>query len=434
MSFSRPRKRAQFCVVLSGVLAVNFSALGQATVSTAERSLIDLRGKSDTEIATLRDTLQKHGSVKAEINSGINGDKPDLLLFSPNPNVNSTIDLPGVFEVTSPRKNSDMLERFIPASDADLLAKKTVLPIKKPMTDDCAKAIATAYSNGVTGGNDAETDRQAGKGANKLVETTCMATLVSTSSSQLDERTPEWAKAEPIASLVGVLFIDTGSQWTPFCTGLLYSSGTILTAKHCFFDPNNGAPRIDKIKLMELGLVYFGVAAANSKAQRLSGISQKVLTDHVQFTYARDLVLVDLSEHITGEVPAIVFRDPVPGEELLIAGVADKALTTEQTPSANKVLRYTANADCQAMVVAGSCLRHDCQTETSFSGAPVFATPSTGEVQSHSVRVAAFHLGATSQDACREASIATPGIAEVGNEGMLASTAQSLLAEWSSHQ
>lgn len=155
--------------------------------------------------------------------------------------------------------------------------------------------------------------------------------------------------------------LDLGG--TGFCTGSLVAPDLVLTAAHCLFDKETGAP-------VDLSTLEFRAGWRNGRAEAYRGVRRGIV--HPRYRHgetadvarvAHDLALIQLDREIRlpGVTPFATAPRPAKGAEV---GVVSYAQDRSEAPSLQEV--------CHVLAGLPGILMLSCEVDFGASGAPVF--------------------------------------------------------------
>ncbi len=202
----------------------------------------------------------------------------------------------------------------------------------------------------------------------------------------LQHNIPEEVNPELVKSAVGLLMLDS----RVLCSGLRTGADEVLTAKHCFVDPESGRLYRETSDVLsgksDLWFVYEG------EPQHRFGVCRSALPKSAQdsFNGSKDNIRLKISTTRLPMARMTWIMTPIPqGASLYLRGYFP---FTENNDAPIARMRSTAVGGCFAHSSAGRCFFHACQTTPMMSGAPVFLRPEEGE-RTDTLSVVGLHLG-----------------------------------------
>lgn len=182
-----------------------------------------------------------------------------------------------------------------------------------------------------------------------------------------------------VRQVTGIL-VTTDS--VPFCSATAVGKATIVTAKHCFFDPRTGEPNAQFAELQANQVSYRAL-------EPKTGINTFTLRAGKgavagAFNPASDVVLLTVTDgpmphfaRVVGNAPAATAA-PVP---TWIVGLNTLVGDIRQARPATDFVRGSSPKGCSVVEVpASGCLVHSCQTAPGTSGAGVLEIQPDGPV------------------------------------------------------
>ena len=202
----------------------------------------------------------------------------------------------------------------------------------------------------------------------------------------LEHDIPDEVNPALVKSAVGLLMLGT----RVLCSGLRTGADEVLTAKHCFIDPESGRLYRETAEVLsgktDLWFVYEG------EPQNRFGVCKSALPTSTQdsFNGAKDNIRLKISTTHLPMAKMTWVMTPIPqGASLYLRGYFP---FTENNDAPIARMRSTAVGGCFAHSSAGRCFFHACQTTPMMSGAPVFLRPEEGK-RTDTLSVVGLHLG-----------------------------------------
>lgn len=189
-----------------------------------------------------------------------------------------------------------------------------------------------------------------------------------------------------LARSVGYLVLSNGLS---LCTAYRTGPDTILTARHCLYDPGTNTVQ----PLLKTTTLSFGYLPDKVHTYQVcSEVRSPVKAGDKAFSEKDDYIELKLSASPGpySKIPALA-RPLKDGDSLKLFGLfPDLQLVT----SAGDVgMRDTKVAGCTVRTHSSTCIVHACQSESGTSGAPIFVTDGNGNLQ-----FAGLHVGSYPMD------------------------------------
>ncbi len=172
----------------------------------------------------------------------------------------------------------------------------------------------------------------------------------------------------------------------PICSALRISANQVVTARHCFFDPNLGTPKTE-VSIENSKVVLLSQISLPNLLEVGAKVEAEVPIEDLEsgpspISITSDYIVLETSD-IDASMPTgpIVLRDAVPGEPTAVTGYFQFHNSNIRF-SSNEALRNALSWDQGVRVLAGGqcrvgeisvdgCIAHFCQTDQRFSGAPL---------------------------------------------------------------
>lgn len=200
------------------------------------------------------------------------------------------------------------------------------------------------------------------------------------------------------ADRIAIFFRKTGREWTPFCAGFRLAGSNIVSAKHCFSEPDRWYPQVfargqgqeELIEAAEIPLVSFendrviilgtpGKAFSFHLPNEKFKAFDKALSDDYLVLSIKGSQFNDISFPTTvmqkwDKLGFFIFSPENDAVEYL-SNVLSGHLGTNvlETLTPDKFLRFDLSPNCYAWHIQNGCSFYNCQTLAGLSGSPVFS-------------------------------------------------------------
>jgi hypothetical protein len=179
-----------------------------------------------------------------------------------------------------------------------------------------------------------------------------------------------------IQQVTGILITSGG---VPFCSATAVGPKTVITAKHCFFNPTTGRAN-EQFGQLQANQVSFRALAKHNGISTFSVRAGKGAVAGSAFAPAADVVLLTVTDgplaHFANLTPAAPSTTPVPtwvvGVNALVGDVRSAA------PATSFVRGSSPNGCSVVQVPSSGCLVHTCQTAPATSGAGMLEDRANG--------------------------------------------------------
>ncbi len=173
----------------------------------------------------------------------------------------------------------------------------------------------------------------------------------------------------------------------------------LATAAHCVGEPTYGAGQ----GKLQYGKIYPNMVFTSFSGNKYSVEIDKNLVGY-SYTQKQDLVVIPIKENPTMDIGFLSTTTPKIWDPLYIVGAnpflfALNKMSSNQPLAALGMASISFEPGCRVYSIDGPELRHNCQTEKSMSGSPIFVSEN-GEA-----KIVAVHSGATPSliaDSCEQ--------------------------------